>query len=192
MPPHLPAATGQSTPTGQSEQGSQSLPKLDAGVNGAEPAVDDRPDARWLRGTGATLPPVDPDSALDAVLDWKFVALGRRPEDYMGRDLLLATLVRDGRKGLFHRLTGEPESWVVERAAHLPGKKQPAAVQLTALDYLHRRQLGRLWAGLEEARQPGDFGHLQPGVDHGLLLSLNACRPFGADYEWAGPPRSRD
>lgn len=110
----------------------------------------------------------------------------------MARDLLLAALVRDGRTGQFHRLTGEPEPWAVARAAHLPEKKRPAAVQLGALDYLHRRQLGWLWAGLEETRRPGDFSDLQPGVDHGLLLSLNACRPFGAGYEWAGPPRSRD
>jgi len=181
-------------PVGEAEQVRQKLMALrpEDGDDDFSTGTD-RPDARWLRGTGASVPDDDIDGVRDAVLDWRFVALGNRPEDHMARDLLLGGLVRDRRTVMFHRLTTKPEPWIGQRVEHLPSNRHAAAIQLTVLDYLHRRQLARLWRELELTRQPLDFHYLQNGERHGLLLSLSACRPVGASFSWDGPcRRSRD
>jgi hypothetical protein len=109
--------------------------------------------------------------ARQAVEQWRIAALGRRPEDFMARDLLLHSLWRDERPRVFHSLAKKPPAWVRDHVRYLPGTEQAPAAQLTALHYLHRRQLARLRAG-----------EVAGGVTEGrqLLARLWGCWPYGA------------
>ena len=75
----------------------------------------------------------------NVVESWRILALGRRPKDFMARDLLLNSLFRDERPRLFHNLSKKPPSWLEDHVQHLPGSQRAQAIQLDALHYLHRR-----------------------------------------------------
>jgi hypothetical protein len=118
-------------------------------------------------------PDLDPRGAVEA---WKIAALGRRPRDYLARDLLLHSLWRDERPRMFHGLAKKPPAWVEDHVAHLPGGQDRQAAQLTALHYLHRRHLARLWTG--------DVVTDVIGAEGGQLLGrLWSCWPYGAKVE---------
>ena len=110
----------------------------------------------------------------------------------MARDVMHAAWLRDGRMKLFHDRTREPEPWVEQRVAGLSGWRRSAMIQHTVLDQLHRRQLGQLLGDLGPLR-PAEVPYVCNGERHGLLMSLNACRPLGAVLRWRGPaPRPVD
>ena len=161
-------------------------------MNGIAPGGEAEPEARWLRGIPATLPPADPDAIVGAVLDWGVDAVGNRPEDHMARDLMHAAWLRDGRMAMFRRLTREPEPWVERRVDGLSGWRRGAMIRHTVLEQLHRRQLGQLADDLGPI-DPVDVPYLGNGERHGLLMSLHACRPLGAELRWEGAgPRPVD
>jgi hypothetical protein len=116
-------------------------------------------------------PDLDPRGAVEA---WKLAALGHRPRDYLARDLLLGSLWRDERPSVFHELAKKPPAWIEDHVRHLPGSQERQAAQLTALHYLHRRQLARLWLGDVSSDVIGDE-EVRP-----LLGRLWGCWPYGA------------
>jgi hypothetical protein len=138
---------------------------------------DDTPAARGgLEGealpfsAGEGPPDLDPRGAVEA---WRIAALGQRPRDYLARDLLLNSLWRDERPRAFHSLAKKPPAWIEDHVRHLPGTQDRQAAQLTALHYLHRRQLARLWTG--------DVAGELIGPEGGRLLTrLWGCWPYGA------------
>src|SRR4051812_19942657 len=83
-------------------------------------------------------PTGDPDARVAQVCNWKFVAVGNRPVDHLGRDVLLGSLMRDGRSKAFRSISRKTFDWAEARVAHLPAERRAAAVQLTTLDLLHR------------------------------------------------------
>jgi hypothetical protein len=152
------------------------------------PREDENPQGTWLPTKGITPPAVEDREIIQAVRDWRIVALGDRPEDHLVRDVLHASLLRDRRTRLFHRMTTEPAPWIKARVEGLPHRFHRQAVQHTVLDFMHRQLIGRLWRGLEGLQGPlePDSRMLFNGYDYGLLLSLAACRPVGARLEWQG------
>jgi hypothetical protein len=118
------------------------------------------------------VPDLDPRGAVEA---WRIAALGRRPRDYLTRDLLLNSLWRDERPRVFHELAKKPPVWVEDHVRHLPGTQQKQAVQLTALHYLHRQQLATLWAG-------DVAGEFIGAASKNLLTRLWDCWPYGAKF----------
>jgi hypothetical protein len=129
------------------------------------------------------------DRCVAAVQAWPISAIGRRPADWLAHDLLLHGLLRDARLSYFHRLLKEPESWMSDRVAALnynamPGptdaqrfQDQVRGLQLTALHYLHLRQLDSVHAWIRG----------QSSKDGGVALRrwrrLWNCPPYGAVYE---------
>jgi hypothetical protein len=147
------------------------------------------PPAGWLPTTGFELPyHPDPDLVRAQVCRWRLTALGDRPVDHVGRDLLLASLLRDRRNRRFRGLTRYPLPWMEERVAHLDHHHRRSAIQLTALDFLHRTQLGEIWYhyGYESRDGPADREWLRSGLGSETVRSLAACRPYGAEVAWAG------
>jgi len=87
--------------------------------DGAPEAYSDRGDNNVpLLPATEHFPEVDPRSAVEA---WKIAAIGRRPQDYLARDLLLNSLWRDERPRLFHDLVKKPPAWIDDHVRHLPG-----------------------------------------------------------------------
>ena len=154
-------------------------------IEDVAPAVED-PQGDWLP-TRSILPAVTKEEVIQAIWNWRIVALGHRPEDHLVRDVLCASLLRDRRTRMFHRMSSEPPEWVEERVKNLPHRSRSQAVQCTVLDYAHRALIGRLWRGQVELQGPLGPGYqLINGAGYGLLLSLAACRPAGALLEWRG------
>jgi hypothetical protein len=113
---------------------------------------------------------LDPQAAVES---WRFRALGRRPRDFMARDLLLGSLWRDNRPRVFHTLSKDPVPWLEDHVRNLPGKLRAQAIQLDVLHYLHRRQLACL--------SQGDYPNWDLEVDgRGMLAKLAGCWPYGA------------
>lgn len=50
--------------------------------------------------------------ATAAVERWRIVAVGRRPEDFLGRDCLYGSLLRDHRVPWFRRYLRKPDPWM--------------------------------------------------------------------------------
>jgi hypothetical protein len=141
-----------------------------------------RPPAGWLPTAGIELPHPDPDLVRAEVCRWRFVALGNRSIDYVGRDLLMAALLRDRRNKRFRGLTRYPPRWMEERVEHLDHRHRQSAIELTTLDFLHRTQLGNIWYHTYEAREgPAERAWLRSGFSSDTLLTLAACRPYGAE-----------
>src|SRR3954470_21349756 len=121
------------------------------------------------------IPTGDPDARIAYVGNWEFVAVGNRPVDHLGRDVLLGSLMRDRRSKAFRSISRQPFGWAEARVAHLPAERRAAAVQLTVLDLLHRGLLGRLWgridptAGLEVLGEVGRRIGASPGTRIGTL-----------------------
>jgi hypothetical protein len=113
---------------------------------------------------------LDPQAGVES---WRIGALGRRPKDFMARDLLLGSLWRDERPRVFHSLAKKPPAWLEDHVAQLPGKHREQATQLAVLHYLHRRQLARLWQR--------DYQNWEMEIDgQGILKKLWDCWPYGA------------
>lgn len=106
------------------------------------------------------------------VQNWRIVAVGHRPEDYMGRDLLLGSLMRDERPRAFQWMSKKPLAWMNEMVTHLPVRDQKQALQFLCLHLLHRENLARL---LDRFRFSAQW-----------LRRLWRCRPCGVLTEWVG------
>jgi hypothetical protein len=75
------------------------------------------------------------------VRNWRITAVGSRPRDFMVRDLLIASHLRDGRQRLLRHYSKECAPWMGVRTIGVPPKLRKSACQLSALHYLHAMQL---------------------------------------------------
>src|SRR4051812_23331403 len=75
---------------------------------------------------------------------WRVEAVGRRPADHLGRDLMHGSLLRDPRCRSLRRAAKDPSGWLLESVAHLPGPDRAQAAQHLALRAMHLRHLFRL------------------------------------------------
>src|SRR5690349_7679455 len=106
-------------------QASQSHPEWPADGDGIVMASPGQPDAA---GDGCGECEIAQSQVtmrvVEAVLEWRVTAVGRRPQDHMARDLLHGSLLRDRRPRLYHRNVKEPPAWVLGAVAHLPTQAQ--------------------------------------------------------------------
>jgi len=71
---------------------------------------------------------------------WPIEAIGHRPEDYMIRDNLFASLIRDHRGKLFQAMLRKPPPWLPWHVERLASEDRPAALQVLCLQLLYQRQ----------------------------------------------------
>lgn len=139
-------------------------PTGDAGADAAE------------HGWDVAQPPYDLADVMRQVEGWHILALGRRPRDFMARDLIVGSLLRDERPaGLHQRLRAyarKRPDWLEDAVGHLPGPAQKQAVQLLTVQFFHQRALAKL----REYEDPGDD----------VMDRLQRCWPVGALVEWRG------
>ncbi len=109
---------------------------------------------------------------------WRIAAVGNRPKDHMGRNLMHAALLRNHRTPWFRKLARRPPEWLCRAVAHLPDEQQAQAAQHLALRLMHGRHLFHMSEAA--ARQAPS------GVDLDGFGSLLDCRPHGVLVEWAG------
>jgi hypothetical protein len=113
---------------------------------------------------------VEPD-AKGAVEQWKIVADGRRPEDYLARDCLYGSLLWDKRATWFRNYLKKPERWMEELVAQVTNKtQQRQALQCVVLDYLHKLHLARLYPVAQY-----EYGE---GMESNLFKRLWRCTPY--------------
>jgi hypothetical protein len=113
---------------------------------------------------------VEPD-ARGAVEQWKVVAVGRRPQDFLARDCLFAALRHDHRVPWFRRYLKRPDPWMEALVAHLPtGSQRRLALQCVALDYLHKAHLARVYPAVRDS-----FGD---GEEINWFRRLWRCTPY--------------
>lgn len=61
---------------------------------------------------------VDPmPKAIERALNWYIVAVGKRPKDYIVRDLLLQSVYNDGRQWTFRNLLKQDAAWLLENVS---------------------------------------------------------------------------
>jgi hypothetical protein len=124
-----------------------------------------------------SMPGYDDPASLDpqvSVESWKIEAVGRRPEDFLVRDCLFASLFRDKRATWFHRSVKKPQDWMTALVAHLPESDQAQALQYVVLHYLHKCHLAR--------RYPAVYSGVLAGEEERELRSLKRlwhCWPTG-------------
>src|SRR5262245_64800645 len=99
---------------------------------------------------------VDPN-ARGAVEQWRIVAVGHRPKDYLARDCLYGSLWRDHRVPWFRRYLKKPAPWMEALVDHLGDKSdRRQALHCVVLDYLHKLHLARLYPILQYQYGEGD------------------------------------
>jgi hypothetical protein len=134
---------------------------------------DPEEEVPWLDDSGDLSPE-------KGVLDWSITAVGSRPEDFLARDLMLASLLRNPKPRGFHYRCMEPDYWAEHTVSRLPPRHQQQVRQHLALHYCHRRQLASL---LPEAISSGQQGD---PVQYDLLRRLWRCWPYGVQVQWTG------
>jgi hypothetical protein len=148
------------------------------GRRGAPPLGDD-PDV-GPHGFEALVPDADPEAVDRLVLRWRFAAAGRRPQDYIARDLLFGSLGRDYRATLFHRMRKSPPDWITAAAREAAGRDGRWEVTQPLVDHLVLRRLhGRHLAQLLTVGR----GSLEQ-AGHDTVNALYACRPTGFLMAW--------
>jgi hypothetical protein len=124
---------------------------------------------------------VDPD-AKGVVAQWNILAVGHRPEDYLGRDCLYGSLRRDHRVPWFRRYLKRPSSWMKDLVAHLPSKSdRRQALQCVVLDYLHKLHLARLYPLLNYM-----YGYDPEIYENIVFRRLWRCTPYTVQVERRG------
>lgn len=130
-------------------------------------------------GCETLLPERATDDLTRYVLRWTVKASGRRPRDYIGRDLLFGSLGRDYRPRLYHQLCRTPPDWVIAPSGNacnrVEGLKPGVIRRHLVLRFLHETHL----AGLADHAR-GRLGQSQ----HDLLNALYACPPAGLELSW--------
>ena len=116
--------------------------------------------------------PVETDPQA-ATVAWRIKAVGRRPRDYMGRDLLIGSWQRDLRFRRFRRHFKDMPEWVLEMTSSVPHDRRHQAVKLLLVQYEHRQHLATL---MEQA----------DGLDLRRLQRIWRCPPYGMQHTRAG------
>ena len=122
----------------------------------------------------ADLSDLDPQAATVA---WPIVAVGRRPRDFMGRDLIIGSCQRDLRLRRFRRHFNGLPDWATEMTHSVPRDRRQQATQLLVFQYEHRCHLAKL---MEQAED----------LDLRRLQRIWRCPPYGMQHEWAGEQNS--
>jgi hypothetical protein len=116
---------------------------------------------------------------------WRITAVGKRPKDYMLRDLIFGSLFRVPGPARLHRrirwFREAPPSWVLSQLAHLSKEDMSAAIPLLALMDEHHSFLDYF---VDPDLSAEDEELNSVGVP--TSRSLRACWPVGALVEWAG------
>ena len=119
----------------------------------------------------------DPTAAVKA---WRIVDVGRRPLDFLMRDNLFGSLIRDPRAFEFQRLLRRPEPWMEETLSHLAPGKARQALPVVVLDYVHKRLLASLFCPADTGRPfeetIEEFGRLWACPPTGALLEKRTGR----------------
>jgi hypothetical protein len=107
---------------------------------------------------------------------WKIIAIGNRPIDHMGRDLLIASHQRDSRQKIFRRLCSRPPGWVGRRTLRIPDDRRDLACRVTVVHYLHCLRLCQLYDHANDSQRC-------------VIGRLLRCWPIGILVDWRGPGR---
>jgi hypothetical protein len=111
-----------------------------------------------------------------AVEQWPIKAVGKRPVDFLARDLLIASLFRDPQQWLFRCLSATPPSWIGRHTSGIDGALRKQANQISAVHFLHAHHLQNLCTNLGEPHQA-------------IVTRLLRCLPSGFLIDWNGPGR---
>jgi len=104
---------------------------------------------------------------------WRIIAVGRRPTDWMRRQLLLDPLLEDGRLREFHGLCRDPPDWIRHLVQDLQRPHQAQAIQHYVADFLYRRRLNQLLELRDDAWTE-------------QIRRAWWCPPTGYGFEWRG------
>jgi hypothetical protein len=83
-------------------------------------------------------------NAKKSVKDWVIRGVGKRPHDFIARDVLFGSLFRDHRVPWFHRYVRCPSQWMQEIVRDLPDECRLPALEYLALHYQHKLHLARM------------------------------------------------
>jgi hypothetical protein len=114
--------------------------------------------------------PIGPEAAYKAVNRYEILAIGNRPVDHAGRDVLYSSLLRDFRVPKFRELVRELSGSIDRVRARAGRKKQSCEIQ--AFGLLWQRYVGQLL----QLPVRGECG------ETGLLRNLSLCSPIGAYF----------
>jgi hypothetical protein len=133
--------------------------------------------------------PDDPNPGLDSdplgpeirgvLTHWRVQAVGHRPQDWLVRDLLHASFLRDPRPAWYHERVRHPPGWMLELVGHLDPADQPAALRHLALHSCVLQGLRKI----ASACSPGDDED-PVAICLGKLWN---CWPCGVGVAWVGP-----
>jgi hypothetical protein len=135
--------------------------------------VDDQFEWRDIKLPGA-------DRARQILNQWEIVSVGKRPIDYMGRDFLISSSLREARMWAMKKFSASPPIWGGQMTEHLQADKtlRKQAIQIVGISFLHLAHLTSLY---EEA---DDAGRIL--IDH-----LGGCWPYGVGVRWTGSSRKK-
>jgi len=124
---------------------------------------------------------------------WRITAVGRRPHDFVARDALVASLIRDPRGFRFQKLIRKPPDWLVESVEHVPEQHRQQALQVNALHLLHQQKLAGLLYPDDVQRADDEavevFGRVRDCTPCGALVERVQKTEDGRDFPECGRPR---
>jgi hypothetical protein len=128
------------------------------------------------------LPRLEDDEFRYLMAPWRIAAYGRRPVDYIARDLLFGSLGRDYRARVFNRLRSDLPEWikVVSRRSDSESESGQSPKMMYShflLRAIHTRHLAELALRSEGERKSEELQKIR---------LLDACCPMGLLYDWNG------
>jgi hypothetical protein len=105
---------------------------------------------------------------------WKVVAVGRRPIDHLGRDLLFGSIQRDRRLWRLRTMFKHKPYWMIH---DFDGPSESDLLHVVRCRSLHLEQL------LHLARIEGDADEIASEV----IEKLRRCWPYTLEVRWEGP-----
>jgi hypothetical protein len=128
------------------------------------------------------LPRLEDDEFCYLMAPWRIAAYGRRPVDFIARDLLFGSLGRDYRARVFNRLRSDLPDWirVESRRSDAESESDQTAKMMHShllLRAIHTRHLAELALGSEGERKSEELQKIR---------LLDACCPMGLLYDWNG------
>jgi hypothetical protein len=128
------------------------------------------------------LPRLEDDEFRYLMAPWRIAAYGRRPIDYMARDLLFGSLGRDYRARVFNRLRSDLPEWikVVSRRSDAESESGQSPKMMYShflLRAIHTRHLAELALRSKGETRPEELKQIR---------MLDSCRPVGLLYERDG------
>jgi len=102
--------------------------------------VDDQFEWRDIRLPGA-------DRARQILDQWEIRSVGKRPIDYMCRDFLISSSLREARLWAMKKFSAFPPSWAGQMTQHLHADQtlRKQAIQIVGINFLHLAHLAGLY-----------------------------------------------